>query len=273
MRSANWWLGFSLALYGTDALAWGLEAHVFFAQQALLLAASLAPGLRHAALSYPRLLLAGALLPHLPSPPARERPPQAGDAGAHDWRIARRHAASECTEERAIAVGYASHLIADEVLRERWVAAPGLRAGSAEGRASIERAMDEHVRFAVLLRPSELLEAECATLAAVLAARTRWREADARAAIRSFAHAEARARRAPHGHLGGPSASAQDSQLADLLEESAREVARRLAGLGLQLEAHAAPAPTAVDLPRDHGGCADSRPAACGAGRPALARA
>jgi hypothetical protein len=48
-RAKKWWLSLPLALYGADALAWGLETHVFFAQHALLLTGFLAPELRRAA--------------------------------------------------------------------------------------------------------------------------------------------------------------------------------------------------------------------------------
>jgi hypothetical protein len=66
MTARPWLLAAVLVSFSGDALAWGLQTHVFFAQHALLLAAGLAdPDLRRAALRLPRLVLAGACLPDL----------------------------------------------------------------------------------------------------------------------------------------------------------------------------------------------------------------
>src|SRR5688500_1902135 len=59
---------FGFALFAGDALAWGLQTHVFLAQAALLALPAVAlcdPELRRAALRLPRLVLTGACLPDL----------------------------------------------------------------------------------------------------------------------------------------------------------------------------------------------------------------
>src|SRR5688500_6518605 len=55
----------ALVLYPSDALAWGLQTHLFFAQYVLALLPLADPGLRAAARRLPRLVLAGACLPDL----------------------------------------------------------------------------------------------------------------------------------------------------------------------------------------------------------------
>jgi hypothetical protein len=54
-----------LALWPSDALAWGLQTHLYFAQYALALLPLADPGLRAAARRLPGLVLAGACLPDL----------------------------------------------------------------------------------------------------------------------------------------------------------------------------------------------------------------
>ena len=55
-------LGLLLALLPLDALAWGLDTHLYFAQQALLAAPLADPALQRAVLRLPRFVLAGACL-------------------------------------------------------------------------------------------------------------------------------------------------------------------------------------------------------------------
>jgi hypothetical protein len=112
-------LAIPLLAFAGDALAWGLQTHLFFAQHVLLAAPLLDPDLRRAALRFPRLVLGGACLPDLAL------------AGAalgvrvfrrnHHWPCAHRLAAAGCDEERAVALGYASHLVSDVVAHNRFV--------------------------------------------------------------------------------------------------------------------------------------------------------
>jgi len=58
-------LSVPLLLFAGDAVAWGLQTHLFFAQQVLFAVPLLDPGIRRAALRFPRLVLSGACLPDL----------------------------------------------------------------------------------------------------------------------------------------------------------------------------------------------------------------
>ena len=77
------------------------------------------PQIRAAAQRLPRLVLAGACLPDLAL--AGRALGLGAFRRAHQWSTLRRLAAACWDEERAIAVGYASHLLADVVAHNRFV--------------------------------------------------------------------------------------------------------------------------------------------------------
>src|SRR5688500_8014002 len=58
-------IALSFALFAPDALAWGLQTHLFFAQYVLAALPFADPELRAVALRLPRVVLAGACLPDL----------------------------------------------------------------------------------------------------------------------------------------------------------------------------------------------------------------
>jgi hypothetical protein len=145
------------ALFAPDAFAWGLQTHVFLAQWALAAAPLADPQVRAAARALPRLVLAGACLPDLAV---------AGLAlgvrtfrRAHRWSTLRRLAASCWDEERAIAVGYASHLLADVVAHNRFVPEHERRILDLPHvtHALCEWAMDRHVAPRLTHEPAALL--------------------------------------------------------------------------------------------------------------------
>ena len=152
------------ALFAPDALAWGLQTHVFLAQW-LLAAAPLAdPQLRAAALRLPHLVLAGACLPDLAL--AGRMLGLTAFRRAHQWSTLRRLAATCWDEERALAVGYASHLLADVVAHNRFVPEHERRILDLPHvtHALCEWAMDQHIRPGLEVQPAELLAAELPTL-------------------------------------------------------------------------------------------------------------
>lgn len=59
MKPPAWTLALPLLAFVGDALAWGLQTHLFFAQHVLLLAPLADPAFRRAALRFPRRELAG----------------------------------------------------------------------------------------------------------------------------------------------------------------------------------------------------------------------
>ena len=145
-------------LYAPDAHAWGLQTHVFLAQYALAAVSLADPELRAAAKRLPRLVLAGACLPDLAivarfflgSPVFRR---------AHRWDTLRRIAASPRNDEaRALAVGYATHLVSDVVAHNEFVPEHEARIGRTAmiGHMVSEWAMDHYLSRRI--RPAEALE-------------------------------------------------------------------------------------------------------------------
>src|SRR5258706_4725407 len=135
----------SMLLFTGDALAWGLQTHVYLAQQVVAAVPA------HAALVFagaclPDLALAGGFL----GTPAFRR--------SHLWSTLRRIAASpRSEEERALAVGYASHLLADVVAHNAFVPEHEARIARIPHlvHALAEWAMDRHVRPRLALEPRE----------------------------------------------------------------------------------------------------------------------
>lgn len=160
MRPA--WLWFlPLALTSADALAWGLDTHVYFAQL-LLWAVPLADRrFARAAQAFPRLVLAGACLPDLSLVSGPARAP--GLAATHGWpNAARLIAAAQSDAERALALGYAGHLLADVIAHNHFVPAhehvwfdtPLL------AHAVAEWTMDAYLRRHLFATPGQLLAGE-----------------------------------------------------------------------------------------------------------------
>ena len=155
----------AFALFAPDAHAWGLETHLFFAQWLLAALPFADRELRSAALRLPELVLAGACLPDLAlagkalSTPAFRR--------AHHWSTLRRIAAAPRNDaDRALAIGYASHLIADVIAHNHFV--PEHEGRIARVRhvthAIAEFAMDQHVRASLAVSPGAALIASRSTL-------------------------------------------------------------------------------------------------------------
>jgi hypothetical protein len=144
--------------YAPDAHAWGLQTHLFFAQYALAAVPLADPELRSAAARLPRFVLAGACLPDLAivgrfflrSPVFRR---------SHLWDTLRRIAASPRNDhDRALALGYATHLVSDVIAHNQFVPEHEARIGDAAMIAHLmsEWAMDDHLRQDI--QPAEALE-------------------------------------------------------------------------------------------------------------------
>jgi hypothetical protein len=109
-----------LALFAPDALAWGLQTHLFLAQAGLAVLPFADPSLRAAVARLPHLLLAGACLPDLFLAGRMLGTP--AFARAHRWSTLRRIAAApRSDEDRVLAAGYASHLVSDVVAHNFFV--------------------------------------------------------------------------------------------------------------------------------------------------------
>jgi len=174
-----------LALFSADALAWGLETHLFFAQWLLAALPFADPELRAAAARLPRLVLAGACLPDLAlagrmlGMPAFRR--------AHSWATLRRIGAAPADDTgRALAIGYASHLLADIVAHNVFVPEHERRIARVPHvtHAIAEFAMDQHIRRELSMSPTTALSAERPALIAFV---TRIFPCDAALAERAIA--------------------------------------------------------------------------------------
>lgn len=169
--------------YVPDAHAWGLQSHLFFAHYALAAVPFADPELRAAAARLPRLVMAGACIPDLAiigqlflgSPVFRR---------SHLWSTLRRIAAAPCDDhERAMTLGYATHLVTDVVAHNEFVPEHEARVGDTAMIAHIvsEWAMDDYLRRA--LRPADALEEAGAHAVRFVARAFRCSEAFARRAL------------------------------------------------------------------------------------------
>lgn len=187
-----------LALFAPDASAWGLQTHVCLAQVALLTLPFADPQLRGAALRFPRLVLAGACLPDLMLAGHALRTP--AFARAHRWSTLRRLAATpRCDADRALALGYASHLVTDVVAHNHFVPEHEARLARVPHatHALAEWAMDRHLRADLPAQPRDLLRENMAEIAGFVARSFRCPEPLARRALALLGGADAWLRASP----------------------------------------------------------------------------
>lgn len=147
-----------LLLYSADAHAWGLCTHVYFAQLLLWAIPLTDPRYREAVKSFPHLVLAGACLPDL-SLLGRHLGASELD-GAHLWKYPRALLDSaDDAADRAIALGYASHLLVDVIAHNHFVPAHEKMWPNAPMAMHFvaEWAMDSHICAQLFIRPSELM--------------------------------------------------------------------------------------------------------------------
>lgn len=169
LRLVYWAL--PLLLTAEDVFAWGLYTHVWFAQSLLWLTPLADPRFRAAARKLPALVMAGACLPDLALVRGIARTEHLGDS--HDWALAAQQLArADSDEARALALGYASHLLTDIFAHNHFV--PAHESVWADipvaTHASCEWALDHHVRGQLYATPGVLLKREHATIRSYLGA-------------------------------------------------------------------------------------------------------
>jgi hypothetical protein len=225
-----------LLAFAGDACAWGLQTHVFFAQHLLFSLPLLDPELRRAALRFPRLVLGGACLPDLAL---------AGAAMGirvfrrnHQWPALRRLAAAGCDEERAVALGYASHLLADIVAHNRFVPDHERRVADVAHvtHALCEWAMDDYLKPWVYAAPGELLATQRQTLAQIVGLRWRCGESLALRVIDWLSGADRLLRGARVPRLARALLRFIDRRLAPRFDAYVRETSASLAQVGAVLD-------------------------------------
>lgn len=223
-------------LYVPEAHAWGLQTHVFFAQYALALVPLADPELRVAAARLPRLVLAGACLPDLAmvgkfwlrSPIF---------ARSHRWDTLRRMAAAPASEEqRALLVGYASHLLSDVIAHNQFVPEHEARIGRGAMIAHLlsEWAMDRHLRDRV--RTPDALEDAGPHAVEFTARAFRCSETLARRALGVLERGERLLRASPAPALCRGTVRLLDRDWARRFELYVRRTTLRLGGLNAALD-------------------------------------
>lgn len=181
----------ALLLTAGDAFAWGLYTHVWFAQSLLWLVPLADPRFREAARKLPALVMAGACLPDLALVRGIARSEQFGDS--HDWALAALQIEKAGSDEaRALALGYASHLLTDIFAHNHFVPAhENVWADiPVATHASCEWALDHHVRGQLFATPGQLLRREHMTIRAYLEEAFDCPRAEADRLISTLARAE-----------------------------------------------------------------------------------
>jgi Zinc dependent phospholipase C len=147
-----------LVLFSADAGAWGLYTHIYFTQLLIWLIPVADPRFRGAIRRFPELCLAATCLPDVSLFSRTVGSPALGTT--HQWSSVSsllRDAADD--RERAMAMGYACHLLADVVAHNHFVPTHEdiwFRA-SMVTHASSEWAMDAHVAKHLFVRPADLI--------------------------------------------------------------------------------------------------------------------
>lgn len=181
----------ALLLFAEDALAWGLYTHVWFAQALLWLVPLADSRFREAARRFPRLVMAGACLPDLVL--VQRVVPEQKFSGSHGWVVAAQQLElAQSDEERALALGFASHLFTDIFAHNHfvpahesvWLDIPMLT------HASCEWALDHHVRAELFATPQQLLREEQKALISYLGRHFSCDSAEAQRLLMTLARAD-----------------------------------------------------------------------------------
>ena len=226
-----------LLLYSCDALAWGLYTHVYFAQQ-LVWAIPLAdPRFRRAARALPGWLMAGACLPDLSLTGHHAGAGEFRDTHQWDGALAMlEHAGSD--EERALALGFACHLLVDIIAHNHYVPAhekmwPNIPLLT---HAACEWAMDAHIRPHVIAAPAQLLRQHRHGLKLFSAAHFRSGHEPTMRALKLLADADALLRRSRLSEALYHTGKLLDRNLKRRCNYYLRETSRRLVQINQMLE-------------------------------------
>ena len=147
-----------IVFYAPDANAWGLYTHMYFAQLLVWSVPLADPRFRRALARFPELFLAASCLPDVS---LLSRPIGSSELrSTHQWRIAvSTLREAETDADRAMGLGYATHLLTDIVAHNHFVPAHEhiwFRGGMTM-HAMSEWAMDAHVSPHLFVRPADLV--------------------------------------------------------------------------------------------------------------------
>jgi hypothetical protein len=226
----NWrWL-LPLLLWSTDANAWGLYTHVYFAQMLLWAVPLSDPRYRQAVRCFPRLVLAGACLPDLAL--LSKRPWGEPFSTTHQWQRARKLLDdAQSDEEYALSLGFVSHLLVDVIAHNHFVPAHEKMWGNVPvlTHAACEWAMDMHIREQLFFEPGDLMVAHRNELADYVAQHFVCPHAVAKRGVTMLAGAENLLRVSRLSHLCYQGARALDAGMQRRFNYYLSETGARLA--------------------------------------------
>lgn len=227
LRSLFW--AVPLLAHAGDALAWGLYTHVYFAQL-MVWAVPLADArFRRALTRFPGLLLAATCLPDISlfSSALRSIPLER----THRWPSAAAVlGGAQTDEERAMALGYSTHLLTDIVAHNYFVPAheaAWFRGGIATHAAS-EWAMDAHLDRELFAEPAALIAQNARSLSSFAQARLGFDGRIALKALSYLARAEGLLRRSRVPQLVYRTARRCDARIGARFDSYIAETADRL---------------------------------------------
>lgn len=228
-----WWAAavwiVPIALYSADACAWGLYTHMYFSQLLIWSVPLLDARFRRALQRFPELCLAGTCLPDVSLFSSVMRTPALGTT--HQWQAAAALLQSAARDEdRAMALGYAAHLLTDIVAHnyfvpahERaWLRAPLLT------HASSEWTMDAHVAPHLFVQPHALMARHAPALGACAEQHLGLGCGAFHPALRCLRHGEQALRSSRLPQLLYAAARRADPALSARFDEYVRETASRL---------------------------------------------
>lgn len=218
-----------LLLHSGDAYAWGLCTHVYFSQL-LIWAVPLAdPRFRRAVARLPELMLAGTCLPDVALFARLAGAPELDTT--HQWSAAQRLLQRAHDDEaRALAVGFASHLLCDIIAHNHfvpaheqlWLDRPVVT------HAVAEWTMDAHVMPHLFVRPAALMRRHFRRLADYAAQQFGCGRAEAERALRWLKNGETLLRASRLPQMLGNGARALDGKLERRLDWYVVETTARL---------------------------------------------
>ena len=218
------------ALHSTDALAWGLYTHLYFAQL-LLWAIPLAdPRFRRAVRRFPELLLAGACLPDVSLFSGWLDNPDL--ATTHRWPVAQRLLRAAGNDaDAALAAGYACHLFSDIVAHHHFVPAHETlwpNPAPLAVHAAAEWAMDAHLAGHLFAHPHHLLRRHLHAITDFASRHFDITPAKTRQALRCLARAEQWLRGSGLHHVTYRGARIADAGFVPRLDYYVAQTAQRL---------------------------------------------
>ena len=218
-----------LLLYAADSHAWGLYTHMYFTQHLIWFVPLADPRFRRAIRRFPELCLAATCLPDVSLFSGWRGNAALGTT--HQWScVLRMLREARGDADRAMAMGYACHLMTDVVAHNYFV--PTHERLWFRGRilthAAAEWAMDAHVAPHLLVRPATLIGTHRERIVDFACRRLRVATETARRALGYLSRGESTLRRSRLPQLLYGASRRADRALTTRFDDYIRETAGRL---------------------------------------------